>query len=294
MIPQATILIPHIDDLGCSMGTNDAMTELAAIGSVTSGSVIVPAMWFPDLAARAATGELDIGVHLTLTSESDAARWRPISTVDRSSGLFDPSGFMWRTVAELRSSADPIAAEAEMRFQIETALNSGIDVTHLDHHMGAALSPEFVEHTVDIAVDFNLPVLFPSDIEGMLGVSEMGTVDVSVIRSALERATRRGVAFGDTFLMPLETGTRSDHDVVLRKRLSGIERGITYLSLHASKPGDIQDIHPKDAQWRIGEYAVFRDPSFHDWLSGLDVEVVGVRWLRDHLRERVSRDRHDL
>jgi predicted glycoside hydrolase/deacetylase ChbG (UPF0249 family) len=291
---QARTLIPHIDDLGCARGANDAMAELAAIGSVTSGSVIVPAMWFPDLAAMAATGEFDIGVHLTLTSESDAARWRPISTVERSSGLFDSSGFMWSTVSELRSAADPVAVEAEMRFQIETALKNGIDVTHLDHHMGAALSPEFVERTIDIAVDFNLPVLFPRDIEGMLEASEMGAVDVSVIRGALERATGHGVAFGDTFLMPLEHGERSDHEAVLKKCVSGIEGGITYLSLHASKPGDVQFMHPIDAPWRIGEYEVFRDPSFHDWLSGLDVDMVGVRWLRDRLREGVSRDRHAL
>lgn len=242
----------------------------------------------------AATGEFDIGVHLTLTSESDAARWRPISTVDRSSGLFDASGFMWPTVPELRSAASPMAVEAEMRAQVKTAVNSGIDVTHLDHHMGAALAPEFVEHTVDIAVDLNLPMLFPRDIESMLGVIEMGPVDLSLIRRAWERADRRGVAFGDTFLMPLEQGERSDHEALLKRHLSGIEGGITYLSLHASKPGDVKYVHPNDAPWRMGEFAVFRDPSFRDWLSGSDIDVAGVRWLRDRLRHGVSQDRHAL
>lgn len=294
MTAQRTTLIPHIDDLGCAKSVNDAMVELADIGSVTSGSVMVPAMWFPDIAARAVAGDLDLGVHLTLTSESDAARWRPISTVDRSSGLFDPLGFMWPTVPEVRSAADPLAVAAEMRAQVEAAMNNGIDVTHLDHHMGAALAPEFVEHTVDIAVDFNLPVLFPRDIEGMLAVSEIGTADVSVIRSALKRATERGVAFGDTFLMPLEHRDRSDHEAVLRRCLSDIDGGIAFLSLHAATPGDIEDVHPNDAEWRLGEYAVLRDQAFQDWLSGLDVDVVGIGWLRDRLRNGTSPDRHAL
>ncbi|MFV1971127.1 MAG: ChbG/HpnK family deacetylase [Acidimicrobiia bacterium] len=290
MIAQRTILIPHIDDLGCAKSANDAMVELAGIGSVTSGSLIVPAMWFPDIATGAVTGDLDLGVHLTLTSESDAARWRPISTVDRSSGLFDPLGFMWPTVPEVRSAADPLAVAAEMRTQVETAISNGIDITHLDHHMGAALAPEFVEHTVDVAVDFNLPVLFPRDVEGMLAVFEIGTADVSVIRAALNRATRRGVAFGDTFLMPLEHRDRPDHEAVLKKCLSDIEGGIAFLSLHAATPGDIQDVHPNDAAWRMGEYAVLRDQAFQEWLSGLGIDVVGVRWLRDRLRNGTSQD----
>jgi predicted glycoside hydrolase/deacetylase ChbG (UPF0249 family) len=284
-----TILIPHIDDLGCAKGANDAMVELADVGVVTSGSVIVPAMWFADISARAGTRDLDLGVHLTLTSESDAARWRPISTVDRSSGLFDPSGFMWPSVPEVRDAADPLAAAAEMRAQVETAINNGIDVTHIDHHMGAALAPEFVEHTVDIAIEFNLPVLFPRDIEDLLAVVNIGTVNVSVIRAALKRATKHGVAFGDTFLMPLEHRDRSDHEAVLKQRLSEIEGGVTYLSLHASTPGDIHDVHPHDAAWRIGEYTVLRDRAFQEWLSGSDIDVVGVRWLREGLRGHAKR-----
>ncbi|MFV1999512.1 MAG: ChbG/HpnK family deacetylase [Acidimicrobiia bacterium] len=290
VIAERPILIPHIDDLGCAKSTNDAMVELARIGSVTSGSVIVPAMWFADITASAETQDMDLGVHLTLTSESHAARWRPISTVDRSSGLFDPSGFMWATVSAVREAADPAAVEAEMRAQVQTAIDCGIDVTHLDHHMGAALAPEFVEHTVDIAIDFDLPVLFPRDIEGLLAVSEVGPVDVSVVRAALTRASKNHVAFGDTFLMPLEHRDRSDHDAVLKRYLSDIEGGVVYLALHASAPGDIQDVHPNDAAWRLGEYAVMRDQAFVDWLFGLDIDVVGVKWLRERLRNSMSHD----
>ncbi|MCH8985128.1 MAG: ChbG/HpnK family deacetylase [Acidobacteria bacterium] len=71
-------MIPHVDDLGCASGANKAMVQLAASGAVTSGSVMVPAMWFADVASIASAEDLDLGVHLTLTSESAAARWRPV------------------------------------------------------------------------------------------------------------------------------------------------------------------------------------------------------------------------
>lgn len=259
------------------------MVELAASGAVTSGSVMVPAMWFADVASIATAEDLDLGVHLTLTSESAAARWRPVSTTDRATGLFDPTGFMWPTVRELRDSADPAAVATEMRGQVALAIGHGIDVTHLDHHMGAALAPEFVEHTVDLAVDLNLPMLFPTDFDSFLSAVKIGQVDVGIIEAARARATKHGVAFGDTFLMPLVHQDRSDHETVLKSCIEKVTPGVTYLSLHTSKPGGIEAIHPKDAAWRIGEYQVFRNKDFQDWMADQDIDIVGMRWIRDQL-----------
>ncbi|MCH7668894.1 MAG: ChbG/HpnK family deacetylase [Acidobacteria bacterium] len=284
MIERRRVLIPHVDDLGCASGANKAMVQLAASGAVTSGSVMVPAMWFADVASIASAEDLDLGVHLTLTSESAAARWRPVSTTDRATGLFDPTGFMWPTVRELRDSADPVAVAAEMRRQVDLAMSNGIDVTHLDHHMGAALAPEFVEHTVDLAIDFNLPMLFASDIASMLAAVKLGEVDIAVLEAARRRATKHGVAVGDTFLMPLIHRGRSDHELVLKKCLADVGPGVTYLSLHCSAPGDIEAVHPKDAAWRIGEYRVFRDATFQEWLANQGIDIVGMRGFRDRLR----------
>ena len=66
-------VIPHVDDLGATHGANLAFLDLASRGLVTCGSVMVPGPWFHELAdAACANSMLDIGVHLTLTSEWDA------------------------------------------------------------------------------------------------------------------------------------------------------------------------------------------------------------------------------
>ena len=85
----------------------------------------------------AANGALDVGVHLTLTSEKRPYRWRPLTTLSRSAGLTDELGFFWPDVASVRRNAVPEALEIELRAQIDTALAVGVDVTHLDAHMGA-------------------------------------------------------------------------------------------------------------------------------------------------------------
>ena len=147
--PGARVLIPHLDDVAVGPGANRAFVELAGKGFVTTGSVMVPCAWFPEIVDLAkARPELDLGVHLTLTSESRACRWRPISTTAKVSGLIDDDGYMWPDVPALRRHAHKGAVAAECRAQVEAALAAGLDVTHLDTHMGAAAAPEFVEpHT---------------------------------------------------------------------------------------------------------------------------------------------------
>ena len=176
--PGTRVVIPHLDDVAVGHGANRAFVELAGKGFVTTGSVMVPCPWFPEIVALAKEQpELDLGVHLTLTSESRSCRWRPISTTARVSGLIDPDGFMWPDVPALRRHAHKGAVEAECRAQIEAALAAGLDVTHLDTHMGAAAAPEFAEIYVALGREYRLPVLLPRDVASYLGVLDLGPVD---------------------------------------------------------------------------------------------------------------------
>ena len=287
------IVIPHIDDVGSSHSANVAMLELG-LGPVSSGSVMVPAAWFPEIANAPGASNLDLGIHLTLTSESAAFRWRPLSTASRASGLIDDDGYMWPSVPPLREHAHPEAVEGEMRAQIDRAIAAGIDVTHLDHHMGAALAPEFVDATVRLAAEYRLPVAFPSDIEGFLSLlaagaasgspNEMGEVNVAELSDARRRA--RGLAVGGTFLMGLTYQKEPDPRRTFQRLLSEVKPGITYLSLHASAPGDIEHVHPNDYAWRVAEYRLFADPAFVSWMHDQPFEVAGMRSFRTRLRDQ--------
>ncbi len=284
--PFATVLIPHLDDIAGSHGANQAWFSLTGGGPVTCGSVMVPCGWFPQVAKHPEVASMDLGVHLTLTSESAAARWRPISTTDPASGLIDSDGYMWSTVPELRRNASPEAVAIELRAQVDFALAAGVDVTHLDHHMGAALAPEFVDSTVSIAGGFGLPILFPRRIHDYLAVLSMGEVDVSVLERARSVADQAGLAVGDSFIMPLANQGGPDHRGLIESMIGKLKPGVNYLSLHCAVPGDVQGVHPGDADWRLGEYLVFSNPDFGDWLRAQPVEISGMREFRDELRTR--------
>ena len=77
---------------------------------------MAPCPWFLEAADLARQHpELDLGIHLTLTSEWQYYRWRPVSTVEGTSGLLDEEGYFWRGIPQVRSHLDVKAAEAELR-----------------------------------------------------------------------------------------------------------------------------------------------------------------------------------
>jgi predicted glycoside hydrolase/deacetylase ChbG (UPF0249 family) len=284
--PDARLLIPHIDDVGVCHGANRAFVELAGQGFVTTASVMVPCPWFPETVdLMHEQPELDLGVHLTLTSESRACRWRPISTAARKSGLIDPDGFMWPDVPSVRRHADRRAVETEMRAQIEAALAAGLDLTHLDTHMGAAAAPEFVETYLELGREYRLPVLLPGRIESYVSVLDMGPLDTELYPRLLAEASAAAMPVIDVFAMGLAMRHLGCEDA-FRQMVEQAAPGVTYVSLHCSTPGDVERLHPHDAEWRIAEYRLFDQPDFLEWVAQQDAVLIGFRPIRELYREQ--------
>jgi hypothetical protein len=279
--PGTRVLIPHIDDVAVGHGANRAFVDLAGKGFVTTGSVMVPCPWFPEIAQLAREQpELDLGVHLTLTSESRACRWRPISTTSRTSGLIDDDGYMWPDVPAVRRHARRGAVEAECRAQIEAALAAGLDVTHLDTHMGAAAAPEFAAIYVRLGREYRLPVLLARSSSSYVSVLDMGPLDLGYYDQLIAALSAQDVPLIDRFAMGLAMRQHSCEQAYHRI-VEQAEPGVTYLSLHCSTPGEVERLHPDDAAWRIAEYRLFQDPAFLDWVARQDVRLIGFRAIRE-------------
>src|SRR3954462_7876193 len=155
----------HEDDVGMSHGANAAFVELAGLATCSSGSVMVPCPWFPEAAEIAARDpRLDLGVHLTLTSEQKPYRWRPLTGPPRSAGMTDEQGYFWPDVPRARQ-AHPEAVEAELRAQIEGALAAATAPTPPAPHRGTAQRPEFPALYRRLGRESRLPVLLPASLE---------------------------------------------------------------------------------------------------------------------------------
>jgi predicted glycoside hydrolase/deacetylase ChbG (UPF0249 family) len=266
-LARAAIL--HVDDLGMCHGANRAFLDLAARGLVTCGSVMVPCPWFREIAETgAADPSLDLGVHLTLTSEWAHYRWAPISTTSRASGLIDGDGYFWRDVASLRRHLVPEAAEAELRAQVERALAAGLRPTHLDAHMAAAMLPELLGCHLRLAREHGLVPVLPRRIRFAPDPEAYGRTVAEIEAAGLPLPD----GIRGTLAVP-EGETRDGY----RAMVEGLPPGVTHLALHCNRPGDIEAIAPEHAGWRTREYALFAEGAVPAWCRDAGIAPVGYR-----------------
>ena len=263
------VALLHVDDLGLCDGANQAFLSLAARGLVTCGSVMVPAPGFPEIAeAGAADPSLDIGVHLTLTSEWPGRRWGPVSTASPASGLIDADGWFWPDVASLKRHLVPEAAEAELRAQIERAVAVGLRPTHIDAHMAAAMLPELLDAHVRLGREYGLVPVLPREIAFAPDPERYGETIAQLDAAGLPVLDHiRGT-------LPVPGGALAQG---WRTVVGGWPLGVTHVALHCTAPGEIEAIAPGHAAWRTNEYALLATGALAGWLADAGVALAGYR-----------------
>lgn len=157
-------LIVRGDDMGFSHSGNEALIQCYTSGIETSIEVLVPSPWFPEAVKMLEQHPgVDVGVHLTLTSEWDNMKWRPLTD---SPGLKDADGFLYpmvrpnanypgRAVLENKWTIDEV--EREFRAQIELAKARIPRISHLSGHMGCTnMTPEITALSRKLAAEYDL------------------------------------------------------------------------------------------------------------------------------------------
>ena len=155
------LLILHADDLGMHESINAAFFELLRARADVSGSAMAPCPAFSALADFARAHPCtDLGLHLTLTSDSSQQKWRPISDPAKIPSLVDEDGFL-QPAPPPDAMFEAAEAATELRAQIELALSLGMRPSHLDAHQFFLQfrGIELFAALLDAARDFGLPVL---------------------------------------------------------------------------------------------------------------------------------------
>ena len=234
----------------------------------------------------AAKPDIDLGVHLTLTSEWKNYRWAPISTTRRSSGLIDADGYFWHRLPMLAAHVVPEAAEAEMRAQIERALSAGIDVTHIDTHMGVALLPQLVDIYIRLGREYRLPVLLPKHLNEYTSVLEFDNISLDEAAEGMARLEADGWPLVDHFRMTPGVPSR-ESGRAYRELVANLPAGLTLVAVHPNTAGDIEAIVPAKANFRTDEYRLFKDEHFRKFIAEQNVRKIGFRPIRRLLRDKV-------
>lgn len=279
------LVITHADDIGMCQASIQAYEDLFAFGTLKSGAVMVPCPWFPAAAAiQKRVPACDLGVHLVLTSEWDFYRWRPLTAGITGSSLVDDEGFFPRSDSEVQERGDPDEAGAELLAQVQRALQFGIDVTHIDTHMGAVAHPKFIPTYIQLATQFQVPPLIPKgDVEmyKSFGMDEQTAQFLTMLTASLEE---QGIVLVD-FATGMPLDAPEGQLEVARKILGGLKPGLTHFIIHPSI--DTPELRAVTPDWesRVANYNVFKNDAFVKILEEEDIKLIGYREVREAMRQ---------
>lgn len=273
--PGERLLIIHADDAGMCHSANAATIRAMTEGVVSSASVMVPCPWFPEMAAWARENpQMDIGVHLTLTSEWKHYRWGPVAPREKVPGLIDEAGFLWPRVADVVAHATAEEVEIEARAQIERALQFGMAPTHIDSHMGTLFShPDFFAVYVRLSREYGIPAMLPRPTP-----EQIERVDgARWVAEQIQTLESQGYLFLDRLILSLDGDTYEARRESLRSTLRRLEPGVTQLIVHLLD--DDPEARHVTGSWHIRywEMQLFTDPKTRELLAEEGIRLVGYR-----------------
>lgn len=274
------LIIVHADDVGMCQASISAFEQLIEQKTLTSGAFMAPCSWFPSVASYCTQHpKVDLGVHLTVTSEWENYRWRPISTCDPESGLIDSDGYFFSNNAEVQKKAIPSYIRAEVLAQVNQAVAAGIDVSHIDMHMGAMLHPNFLPSYLEVARTHRIPMLayrMPEEKLKKWNNPQLATK----INQILDELEDEGYPVFDHFYQTdLYKPEKRMEEISLS--LKSIPPGLTHYILHPSHDtAELRAITP-DWEGRVADYNALVNGEFSDLLKKSNIYTVGYRDLKD-------------
>jgi len=278
--PKGTrMLMIHADDVGMCRSVNATTIKAMTEGVVTSGSVMVPCPWFPEIANWSKEHpEADLGLHLTLTSEWRYYRWRPVSPPDKVKGLLDPDGFMWRSVEQVVAHASPEEVATEIKAQIDRARQFGMKPTHVDSHMGTLFADlRYFDAYTRVAREAGLmPMVLAPTPEVLAEARELGTEYIQRAKTLHSQ----GFVLLDQLSTGLKGGSLEERTDVFKKFVRGLKPGVTELIVHLA--GNDDEIQHVTGNWaaRFHDYTLCMDPAIRRFLADEGIKLVGYRELQ--------------
>jgi hypothetical protein len=266
------LLIVNADDFGMCQSANAAIEKLLLERVISSATVMVPCPWAKQAAAFSqANPQLDIGIHLTFTSEWEGYKWGAVSRQHPVPSLLVGGLYFPEDCKTFEVQADPEDVRKEVYAQIEQGIALGITPTHIDVHMGSlyglATGRDFLEIVIEACARYRLPLRLPRRIEEDVYPPEI----VQMAKARIQLADELGVFMIDDLVsLPyayLEGDTYMNVRLQMADILRNLRPGVSEMIIHPAYVTDeLQGIMPH-AQKRGMEAKLFRDEKIKQVLA---------------------------
>jgi hypothetical protein len=255
------IIMLHADDIGMCEEANIAAESQLVNHQIQSAAVMMPCPNAEEFILWAKKNpKMDVGLHLTLTSEWKKYRWGPITNAEEVPGLIDPDGKFWHEVPGVVQHASAEEVKKEIRAQIEKSIALGYRPDHIDTHMGTLFGhPSYVKAFYEIAQEYGIPanaieLSNPKVVEGFR--AQGYPMDDSVLQLAEDYTLPKLDFFtsapkGDTYEQKIEN---------FKQLIKSLPPGLTEIIFHPSV--NTENLKSITGSWqqRVWEAKMFGDP----------------------------------
>ena len=252
------LLIIHADDLGLARSVNKASFEALSKGFVSSASVMMPSPFAEEVAVYYLENpKIDLGLHLTFTSEWIDYKWPGVASADEIGTLLDEEGFLHQNNVTVIKEASNYQIKIELQAQIDYARTLGIVPTHLDSHEGTLFfDTEFLRTYIEVGHQNQIPVFIPKLLAPHF--DEQFPLPPQVV-------------LVDQMFMALKGIELNEMEEYYLNVLSSINPGLNQLLIHMAFDDEEMNAITKDreaygAKWREQDYHIVSSRKFQDCL----------------------------
>ncbi|SDJ82685.1 hypothetical protein SAMN05421823_101204 [Catalinimonas alkaloidigena] len=165
---QDIYILFRSDDIGFAHTVNEACIEACENGISRTVELMVPTPWFPEAVALLQQHpDIDVGIHLCLTSEWEHLKWSPLThapSLTTEAGYFHP--FLWpnddlrpENTFLLEQDWQVQEIEQELRAQIERATKALPRISHVSAHMGmSGIDPQVADLVDRLATEYGIDI----------------------------------------------------------------------------------------------------------------------------------------
>lgn len=274
-------LIVNADDFGLHEEINRGIIKGHREGFITSTSLMVGApAWEGAVELAQANQGLGVGVHLTLVGGV-----KPVLPAERVASLVDEQGLFLPSYVEFakRYYTGGVKAEElelELRAQLERALATSLNITHIDSHQHTHVLPGVNSLVLKLGIEYNIrrvripweSVSFEGGFKAGLG-RKIGRNGLSFCAAlAKSRAKGLGYAYPDHFFGMLAGGNLNPQ--LISNIINSLPHGISEIMTHPGlNKAELGRLFTWNYHWE-DELAAYLDPENQALLQKQQIKLI--------------------
>lgn len=271
------IIMLHADDIGMCPEANTAAKQQLEAGDIQSAAVMIPCPNAEEFITYAKNNpKLDIGLHLTLTSEWKTYRWGPVTDDAEVPGLLDGDKKLWHSVPQVVQHASADEVEKEIRAQIEQSIAWGHRPDHIDTHMGTLFGdPSYVKVYMKVAEEYGIPANI-IDISNPTVLAEFRSKGYPMDDTVVKMSEDYTLPKLDYFTSAPKAKTYEEKIGSFKELINSLEPGLTEIIFHPSVLTENLKGITGSWQQRSWEAQMFSDPDLIQFFE--DEDIVFTNW----------------